>query len=1200
MPDDAVPREQLLEELTSLRQRIAELEAASNARYDRGSESERRVHHVTLLARINALIASDTPMLDSLRHVCSELAQYLDVPQAALALLDARRESAEVIADYHPPDARSSLGATLPVSGNPSMEYILESRKALAVKDAPGDPLLKPIRELMRSRNVGFVLVVPVMVRGEVIGTLGFEAHEPREFDDGEIGIVQHAANQVGQLIDSRQSEAALRESQKLLQSTFDAIQDGISVLDRDLTILRVNSTMKRWYAHALPLEGQKCYAAYHGRSQPCDPCPTLRTLQQGTPEHNSVPLTGPEGIRGWLDLYSFPLIDAAGAVSGVVEYVRDATDRWQAQAEVERRTGQMEALRQLGLEIAAQLDLDTLLHSIVSRAIQLLDSSSGGLYLYLPEQELLQWVVAIGPDLAPLGTLLRRGEGLSGTIWETGEPLIMDDYRHWNGRADLYDGYPFAAVLGVPIHYGDEFLGVLDVMRDAQQAFTQTDAELLTLFGTQAAIAIKNAQLLQDQRQQWELAEALGTAAAIVNSSLETEAVLDRILEQVERVVPGDTFNVMLIEGECTRVVRSRGYDRVGVEKPVPGEAIPIDTYPSLEKMLQTGNPVTIADTVASSEWVMSKSGEWRRSYVGAPISVEGRTVGFLNVNGTHAGQFGPADAQRLSTFANYAATAIENAQLYREARQRVAELDTLRRTSLQLISSPDLSAVLDTIVESALELVDATDCHIYVYDDARKSFSSSSSLWDDGRRERSVEMPRPDGITAAVAQGGSPIIIDSTSTHPAFPSVEEQGSGFQAVAGFPLRVTGRTVGVLTIEFSNPHTFTADELRVLGLLADQAAIAIENARLVAGLETEVAVRTVEIRTEQEKSEGILRSVGEAIALMDLDLRIQYVNEAYTALTGFTLDEVKDRDPTTVGPVVQSDQVRQVLRRAMARGNVWRGETVARRKDGRSYDAMLTVAPVMDGEGQVTGYVASHQDISPQKELERARRQFMTNVSHELRTPVANIKLYTDLLQQGAAGDRPEHYLGVLGEQAERLSRLIQGILEMITLDSGQAARTWNKVTLSTLVHDTTIRFQDRAEAAGVELVLDPLPPDLPTVTGDQVRLGQALGELVKNAVTFTPRGGRVRIRVATADSEGRTWATIAVQDTGPGVPAEEQPRVFDRFFRGLLTEPGHIPGTGLGLSMAREILRAHGGRVTLESSSADGSTFILWLPAAP
>jgi len=131
-----------------------------------------------------------------------------------------------------------------------------------------------------------------------------------------------------------------------------------------------------------------------------------------------------------------------------------------------------------------------------------------------------------------------------------------------------------------------------------------------------------------------------------------------------------------------------------------------------------------------------------------------------------------------------------------------------------------------------------------------------------------------------------------------------------------------------------------------------------------------------------------------------------------------------------------------------------------------------------------------------------------------------------------------------------------------------------------------------------------PLPPDLPVVKGDQARLEQALDEVVENAIVFTSglahsvSGGRVTIQVEAVEGEGATWVTVAVQDTGPGIPPEEQEKVFDRFFRGGLAESGHVPGVGLGLSIVQEIMRAHGGRVEMESGNA-GSTFTLWLLAS-
>jgi signal transduction histidine kinase len=151
---------------------------------------------------------------------------------------------------------------------------------------------------------------------------------------------------------------------------------------------------------------------------------------------------------------------------------------------------------------------------------------------------------------------------------------------------------------------------------------------------------------------------------------------------------------------------------------------------------------------------------------------------------------------------------------------------------------------------------------------------------------------------------------------------------------------------------------------------------------------------------------------------------------------------------------------------------------------------------------------------------------------------------------------------------------------------------------MSEVVEHVRVRFQAQAEAAGVILETPTYVSDFPEVKGDEARLTQALGELVENAIVFTPRGGRVVLSLAVTQELGRGWVTVAVRDTGPGIPAEERDKVFDRFFRGSLVESGNIPGTGLGLSIAEAIARAHNGQVTLDTGQ-EGSTFTLRIPLA-
>ena len=323
--------------------------------------------------------------------------------------------------------------------------------------------------------------------------------------------------------------------------------------------------------------------------------------------------------------------------------------------------------------------------------------------------------------------------------------------------------------------------------------------------------------------------------------------------------------------------------------------------------------------------------------------------------------------------------------------------------------------------------------------------------------------------------------------------------------------------------------------------------------------------------------DAILRSVGDGILMADQDMRVRYVNPAFAAMTGYTETEVLGKDAGSVLAGASSEQVQQSIQLALAEGRTWQGEVVDQRKDGRTYDAALIVAPVRDAENRLVGYVSSHRDISLSKDLEHARNQFIANVSHEFRTPVTVLSLAVNLLQGAELTEKDRLYVEMVDDQIARLTNLIK----------------------DTLVENSVERYQVQAERSGLAVVVLPFPSDLPPVNGDEARLVQALGEILENAVTFTPSDGQVTVEAGTAETEDGPWVTITVQDTGPGISPEEQERVFDRFFRGRLADSGHIPGTGLGLSIAQEIVRAHGGQVTVESELDAGSTFIIWLPVA-
>lgn len=253
-----------------------------------------------------------------------------------------------------------------------------------------------------------------------------------------------------------------------------------------------------------------------------------------------------------------------------------------------------------------------------------------------------------------------------------------------------------YRSAMGIPLTTGKDLQGVLILYDRRPLAFTNAHLRLAQSAGATIAIALANARLFEElnhlyrsEQEKRELTEALAEAAAVVNSHLDPDLVLDRILEQVERVVDGETFNIMLVQGDEAQIVRWRGYKRRGLEDKLPDLSLPISRYPNLCRMMELEEPIVIPNTLATDRWIRSTdSREWRRSYVGAPIRIAGETVGFLNANSTQPGRFGPAEGQRLKAFADHAATAIQNARLFQTLRTHADDLElrvTERTAELQ-----------------------------------------------------------------------------------------------------------------------------------------------------------------------------------------------------------------------------------------------------------------------------------------------------------------------------------------------------------------------------------------------------------------------------------------------------------------------------------------------------------------------------------
>jgi signal transduction histidine kinase len=269
-----------------------------------------------------------------------------------------------------------------------------------------------------------------------------------------------------------------------------------------------------------------------------------------------------------------------------------------------------------------------------------------------------------------------------------------------------------------------------------------------------------------------------------------------------------------------------------------------------------------------------------------------------------------------------------------------------------------------------------------------------------------------------------------------------------------------------------------------------------------------------------------------------------------------------------------------VTAQAIARGDYTHPAPVTGPKEVRTLGAALNS---MAGEVQAA---------------QQAQREFVANVSHELKTPLTSIQGFAQAIVDGAASS-PEalrHAGGIIYDEADRLRRLVEGLLDLARLDAGRGAFHRAPVDLRLVLGVTADKFSLRAREKGVALQTS-LPPVLPTLVGDADRLAQVFTNLLDNALKHTPQGGRVMLAAASADG----GLAVSVADTGEGIPLEDQQHIFERFYQvdKSRARPEARSGAGLGLTISKEIVEAHEGRVRVESVPGLGSKFTVWLPLA-
>ena len=337
---------------------------------------------------------------------------------------------------------------------------------------------------------------------------------------------------------------------------------------------------------------------------------------------------------------------------------------------------------------------------------------------------------------------------------------------------------------------------------------------------------------------------------------------------------------------------------------------------------------------------------------------------------------------------------------------------------------------------------------------------------------------------------------------------------------------------------------------------------------------------------ESDRLLTVLTYMADGVFILTRKGKVRLINAAAGRLLATTEADAIGR---TFAQIVRDHQISGLLQKCMESGveEIDAFELA----DGRFLRVVVT--PFIKGAAR--GYLIILQNLTDMRNLQTMRRDFVSNVSHDLRTPLASLRALTETLQDGAINDPPaaERFLGRMGIEIEKLTQMVQELLELSKIESGQMPLDLAEVPVYDLIASAVERLQPQAERAGLTLELqeNTLLLGLPKILLDSNRIHQVMMNLIHNAIKFTPPDGLITVSV----EPQQDFVTVAVADTGAGIPREELPRIFERFYK--TDRARSAAGTGLGLAIAKHIVLAHGGEIWAESVQGEGSTFYFSLP---
>jgi signal transduction histidine kinase len=819
-----------------------------------------------------------------------------------------------------------------------------------------------------------------------------------------------------------------------------------------------------------------------------------------------------------------------------------------------------------------------------------------------------------------------------------------------------------FRTALGVPLLRAGNAIGVIILTRSKILPFTDKQIDLVTTFADQAVIAIENARLFNELQQSLQQQTATADVLKVISrSTFDLQTVLDTLVESAARLCAADMANLLRPKGEVFQFAASYGHEWKYREH-MEIHAIPVGRGSVAGRTLLESKTVQIPDVFADPEYKLTESAKIAgfRTTLGVPLLREGTPIGVITLQRRTVQPFTDKQIELVTTFADQAVIAIENVRLFEAEQQRSRELSqsleqqTATADVLRVISSSPTNAqpVFDMIAQSAARLCKAQFCHVFRFDGELIHFEAVHGYAPEVAAVSRAMYPMAPGRGSAAARsilsGSVEEISDILADHDYEHGEQAKRMNYRSIVAVPMLKHDRPIGAIAIAQSQTGHFPAWQIELLRTFADQAVIAIENARLF----EEVQARTKELTKSVEELRA-LGEVGQAInSTLDVEAVLARIVARAVQLSGteagtiYTFDESRREFQLRATHGMDEGMIAAIRDRSIGAGQTAIGKAAAERAPFQIPDVLKEQSLVLDvivragyrsmlvvpllRPDQIVGALVVRRKAPGEfpkstiellrtfadqsvlaiqnarlfreieqksRELEQAsqhKSQFLANMSHELRTPLNAILGYTELMADGAYGEPSEKMLGVLQRleaNGKHLLGLINDVLDLSKIEAGQLVLELSDYSIQDIAQ--TVRSTLEPLAADKKLAFKvEVAAQLPSGRGDGRRLTQVLINLVGNAIKFTDAG---EVAIKAEANNGSFY--VSVGDTGPGISAADQARLFQEFQQADNAITKKKGGTGLGLAISKRIIEMHGGRIWVESQPGQGSTFAFALP---